>query len=58
MTATLTDPGSGNSVNAVAFNPAGTTLATGGDSRSTYLWNPAMQEKVTRPSPTPEAETP
>ena len=44
MTATLTDPGSGHTVNAVAFDPAGTALAVGdGDGRA-YLWNPATQE--------------
>ncbi len=43
LTATLTDP-DGSSVTSVAFGPGGTTLATGGQDGSTYLWDTATRK--------------
>jgi WD40 repeat protein len=50
--ATLTDPGSGHRVNAVAFSPDGTLLAAGDAYGDTYLWSVAILSKLASPTAT------
>jgi len=51
-TATLTDPGNGNLITAIAISPDGNTLATADIHGATYLWN-TITDSITATLPNP-----